>query len=82
MIPWHGQTHIFQDFVFALSGVCFYQWVLIDLVLIAILWKVPAIWKLPEFGKIPGLLSIPMIAAAIIWLSVPSIYWIDMVIQP
>ena len=68
---------LFHAGVFLLAGICFWQWVIVDLCLLILIWKSPAIrneglFRLPRFAVASAL-----IFTAPLWLRGSNLSWYD-----
>ena len=67
----------FHIAVLTLSGICFWQWIMIDGALAVLLWKYPALLTKQPYAKAHSLASAFLIATSIVWLNMVPLYWID-----
>jgi len=68
---------IFHLAVATLSGILFWQWVMIDVSIAWVLWKAPGILELPIFSRANMLVSLVLIGTSHFWLHPPPLFWID-----
>jgi len=63
--------------IFAVSGICFWKWALLDLGLLALLWRLRASPAPALFGPAPLALSLALIASAPAWCKPVRLGWFD-----
>ena len=68
---------VFHVVVLSLSGICFWQWLMIDGVVALVLWRFPGLLVLPPFPKIQAAASMFLIGTSVLWLHIVPLYWID-----
>jgi hypothetical protein len=73
LLGWTG----FHIAVLMLSGICFWQWIMIDGALAFLLWRYPEILTKPPYPWIHRGVSMFLIASSIVWLNLVPLYWID-----
>jgi hypothetical protein len=63
--------------IFAVSGICFWKWALLDAGLLALLFALRRAGSVPLFGPGPLLLSLLLIAGAPLWCKPVRLGWFD-----